>query len=526
MKYLYIGLILLNLSILKCQTWQWAFSTKGLGTVQTVIGADSNIYVAGSFKGDSCLINGNYIFGQQNLNLLLAKLSPLGNIIWTRVCSSTLIKNVGILEYNNEIIFAANFSGNMTGFITDSSSSQKYFLAKVNSTGNLVYYKKEGNANLISIDLTNNGSILANGTYNNSTLISGVTLTGLPNVSSGFFLRYNNSGSLSLIKNLVWKNNGYLNGMHSDPSGNIYMSAAFEQDSLKISNDTVVDFTSDNYQYARELFRFDSNGKLKQLDITSVYFTNMIDYRAHGNADYTIRLISTSCNHCVSGLIIKRVDGGNQTWWHLHGLGSPSGGPNGPQPPYMYPGALTSDYDNIYFAGTYQATQLMGDDTLKNSGMVVAKMDHAGTYEKILSAQYGLTPTNLSNVKNKTVILSGLNSYGGFIGTHQLDSLGTKGGFIAKLSEVSPVLVKENLGFRNTLKVYPNPSNDCFVIETEGSDNILSFKVYNILGEVIISKNINASAKFQVNLNNHPKGLYLLEVIRGKDKLYKNIVLN
>lgn len=528
LKFICSFLLLLNVGILKCQTWQWAFSTKELTNTQTVIDSSNNVYVAGYFQGDSCLFNGANISGQQNFNLLLAKLSPGGTTLWTKVCSSSSsIKNVGILEYNGEVILGVNFSGNMSGFINDSSTTQKYFIGKVNASGNLTYYKKEGNANLISMDITLNGSILANGIYNQSTTISGVTLTGNPNINSGFFLRYNKNGTLSLIKNLVWKNSGYLNGIHSDSFNNIYMSGAFEQDSLKIGNDTAVDFTTANFNYARELFRFDSFGQLKKVDITSVYFTNMVDYRAFGNGGYTVRFISTGCNHCVGGLIISRADNqNNDTWSYLYGKGYSSGAPNQPPAQFMYPGAINGDSSNIYFAGIYSAKQTIGSDTIYNAGMVLAKMNHAGVYEKVVSAEHALSPSNLSNIKNNSVIVSGINGSGGFLGAHQLDSLGQKGGFIAKWGEPVPVLVKEHLKPLASFEVYPNPSSGMFVIEPNGIGTILSYKVFNGMGKVVSTKAITTSQKIELQLNDQPKGIYLLEIDNGREKFHKKLILD
>lgn len=526
LKFICALFIFLNFGVLKCQTWQWAFSTNELTNTQTVIDSSNNVYVAGYFHGDSCLFNGTYIIGEQNCNFLLAKLSPVGTTLWTKVCSSSSINNAGILEYKGEVILGVNFSGNMSGFINDSSSTQKYFIAKVNATGNLTYYKKEGAATLISMDLTPNGSILANGVYNQSTTISGVTLTGNANINSGFFLRYNNNGSLSLIKNLVWKDYQHSLGIiHADSVGNIYLSVAFSEDSLIIDNDTIVYFNSTTYQYARELLRFDYFGKLKKLDITSIYFSYMVEYRAFGNADYTVRLVSTACNRCSSGLSISRVNSQNiSTWSYSYGRGFNSGAPNEPPPPFMYPRAISGDNNKIYFTAVYSAKQAIGGDTIYNSGMVLAKMDHAGVYEKVVSAEYAMSPTNLSNVKNNAIIISGDNGSGGFLGVHQLNSLGQKGGFIAKWSEPVPVLVKENLKQSPLFSIYPNPSKDIFTLKIPGQKSC-SVKVLNLLGQSIRCLQSDLSNDLSVDLTGKPKGIYFVHVNIGNTSEVKKIIL-
>ncbi|MBI2722426.1 MAG: T9SS type A sorting domain-containing protein [Bacteroidetes bacterium] len=54
--------------------------------------------------------------------------------------------------------------------------------------------------------------------------------------------------------------------------------------------------------------------------------------------------------------------------------------------------------------------------------------------------------------------------------------------------------------------------------------DILSYKVFNGLGKVVSSKAIHSSQNFQVQLNDQPKGIYLIEIDNGREKFHKKLI--
>ncbi len=59
------------------------------------------------------------------------------------------------------------------------------------------------------------------------------------------------------------------------------------------------------------------------------------------------------------------------------------------------------------------------------------------------------------------------------------------------------------------VNVYPNPAKDHIIIETDGSENTIA-TLYNMVGKQVATLPFNNRIK--VDLNNHPKGVYLLEI--------------
>jgi len=66
----------------------------------------------------------------------------------------------------------------------------------------------------------------------------------------------------------------------------------------------------------------------------------------------------------------------------------------------------------------------------------------------------------------------------------------------------------------NQLKYYPNPVND--ILKVSYSENISELKLYNLVGQQILSKKVNAN-ETQIDMSNLPAGTYMLEVSSGSN---------
>jgi len=67
------------------------------------------------------------------------------------------------------------------------------------------------------------------------------------------------------------------------------------------------------------------------------------------------------------------------------------------------------------------------------------------------------------------------------------------------------------------ISLYPNPNSGRFVLNTNGSDQILSVNVLSLNGRLISSKDNIYNNEVSVNLENYSKGVYLVEVILVQD---------
>ncbi len=72
--------------------------------------------------------------------------------------------------------------------------------------------------------------------------------------------------------------------------------------------------------------------------------------------------------------------------------------------------------------------------------------------------------------------------------------------------------------------IYPNPNNGTFILSVE-SENIKSVYVYDLLGKVVYQKNNSNAERFDIDITDQAKGIYVVKVIDGeKVELFK--VLN
>jgi len=74
------------------------------------------------------------------------------------------------------------------------------------------------------------------------------------------------------------------------------------------------------------------------------------------------------------------------------------------------------------------------------------------------------------------------------------------------------VLIKSN-----ALRIYPNPTENSFIVETELLSKQIA--VYNSTGiEIITNSNIE-SLQTKIDLSSHPKGIYLIKIIGSDDTI-------
>jgi len=66
----------------------------------------------------------------------------------------------------------------------------------------------------------------------------------------------------------------------------------------------------------------------------------------------------------------------------------------------------------------------------------------------------------------------------------------------------------------NQLKYYPNPVND--VLKVSYSENISELKLYNLVGQQVLTQKVNAN-ETQIDMSNLPSGTYMLEVSSGSN---------
>lgn len=84
---------------------------------------------------------------------------------------------------------------------------------------------------------------------------------------------------------------------------------------------------------------------------------------------------------------------------------------------------------------------------------------------------------------------------------------------ITKTIVIDSVLNANDFGLKNNIKIYPNPSTDAFTITLNKNYNKVSVALFDVLGTVIMKKDIENAASLNLDITNLNTGTYLLKVI-------------
>ena len=77
------------------------------------------------------------------------------------------------------------------------------------------------------------------------------------------------------------------------------------------------------------------------------------------------------------------------------------------------------------------------------------------------------------------------------------------------------------------LSVYPNPTHGTFFVQIADLDTQANYqvKVVDLIGKVLIEREISANERAQFDLSTAPKGIYFVQIIQGKEKIIKRVVV-
>lgn len=186
------------------------------------------------------------------------------------------------------------------------------------------------------------------------------------------------------------------------------------------------------------------------------------------------------------------------------------------------PGALTGTAQTLSPGGTTSYTVIGSNGTCTNASIGTVSV---GTTPIILVSQ---SSTTMCVGENATITIGGANNYttnpGAQTGTFVVVSptlnttytiTGNAGSACNGTNTASFVVDLcthlADIEAENGLKLYPNPTQNVFTVKFNGSytGNV---NVFNSLGQVIIKKEVNALDTVNINLNEYPKGIYIVKI--------------
>lgn len=104
------------------------------------------------------------------------------------------------------------------------------------------------------------------------------------------------------------------------------------------------------------------------------------------------------------------------------------------------------------------------------------------------------------------------------------DAAATEEGVVIDDLVISGVLSTEKNTLLGGIAIYPNPSESVFNINRNNSDK-LSIRIFDITGKLVFSKKNISKTNYSLDLSNHAKGIYLLNMISNGKIATKKLVL-
>jgi hypothetical protein len=189
------------------------------------------IYVAGSFI-NQCTIDGQTVSSAGSDDIFLAKLDPLGNVVWlVRAGGSQSDEATSICYYNNTIFMTGSFTSLATfGTINLSSSGvndRDIFIAAFNiNFGNCIWAVKAGGSGedrgkCIRVD--NAGNLILCGMFNNTAFFGSNSVTS-QQAGDAFIAKYSTSGQNQWVRSGGSGGNDVAESVGVDQNNNYYIT--------------------------------------------------------------------------------------------------------------------------------------------------------------------------------------------------------------------------------------------------------------------------------------------------------------
>jgi hypothetical protein len=146
--------------------------------------------------------------------------------------------------------------------------------------------------------------------------------------------------------------------------------------------------------------------------------------------------------------------------------------------------------------------------TTFNGGVVAGGyFDSIPSWNGSVWSQLGnVTLTTMTAEVNAFTVLSGNLYAGGFF-----DHVG--GIAASNVAEFTKPTAVNEVNNNENIRVYPNPSNGVFTIESLAGSRQSSVEIYNVLGEKVLEQLSILNSQFSINLSNQPAGIYVYRIL-------------
>ncbi len=544
--------------------WQWA---KGAGSAGFDYGRNiaidtlGNVYTTGYYEGTVDFDPGAAIFNLTAVggsDLFLLKLDPAGNFIWA--------KSIGGLanEFDSKIAFddmanvyltgsyfaTVDFNPGAPTFNLTPAGDYDGFILKLDSSGNFIWAMSIGGIDTdqsYAITIDENNNIFTCGYFSATVDFDpGVGVFNLTAIGTGdaYISKLDPAGSFIWAKAMGGvAGSAYATALTTDDSGNTYYLASFEgtidgDPGVSSFNLTATVGATDlfiskldsagNFVWAKGLIGYAAiDGTSIALDAAqNIYFSGYFLGTFDLNPG-TATVIVNSFDGEEDVFVSKLDNSGNYLWGKTFGgMGTD-----------LSRGLALDNAANVYITGTFRSTfdfdpgaGIFNMTPPGTFGIYISKLDSAGNFIYAIAA--GGTGSDAGGSiaidnTNDVYITGRFSSAVISFGTTVLTNASTAGNadmFIAKLDNTLTGI--ESVAQTNGVSIYPNPSNDYFIINLNYIPEKANVTISDVTGKIFYNTTFSGTQTTLISTKNFMSGMYFCVIsIDGKSitkKLIKN----
>jgi hypothetical protein len=530
--------------------------------------AGGNIYTTGRFSGtvdfDPTAGVSNLTSTTANYDVYISKFDAYGNFIWVKQLAAQIgsssawnkaddmvIDNQGNLYLSGTFAQTVDFDPGAGVFNLTSGPSAESFVLKLNTCGEFIWAKQHGGAGAgtttdIAIDNANNLYIA--GPFANTINIGPFVLTGAGNWE-GYVARMNTAGTFLWAKRIGSSGVDYFTDVKTNSAGSVVLVGLFSSTVDFDPNVGVVNLTSagsydafvltldpsGNFIWAKRTGNSGDDAARELVINTTDDIITMGDYS--GTVDFDpnagVQNITSAGGKDVSILKLNSV--GNYMWAGSMG----NAGDN-------YGRAMSIDAaNNVYISGDYASGTLDVDPTAGTfplggtAGSYISKINSSNAFvwgKKIDGAYINAMCNNATNDLFTAGAFTGTSDFDINAGVINLSSNGNTDAFIAKYcssnllrvakAEEENTIATSTEAFTSDVLIYPNPSAGQVFVSVPENWASSKITVYNSVGQIVMSEDLNSGNNVELSLENLKDGLYFINVSNSEHTITQKLVKN
>lgn len=448
------------------------------------------------------------------------------------------------VDESGNIYVAGHFYGSTVTFGTITLSNQGLFIVKYDSNGNVLWAKDAlGNAEVYSIKSDFFGNIFAVGGFRGGSLILGTTTLMNANNSSFaddiFIAKYDSTGNVIWAKSAGGTHHDVVQSVSIDLSGNLYLAGVYGSTTISFDTITLTNSSSPAPEYDMFLAKYNSAGnaiwvktaigtRSDGAQTVTVDINNNIvvagNFTSPSITFDNVTLTKDTTLFYSGAIFIVKYNASGNVIWASNSLGKGSDGVS----------SITTDsVANIYIAGgSSQDTITLSQTVIAYGGLYIAKYDINGT--PIWAQGMGKGPDVINSLtldaSNHIYIAGGFwNDSLTFGSTILLNPNGFVGGpervFIAKSHDFITTNLHEIKNYQPIITISPNPFSTQTSIFFNESQKNTSIKIIDMLGKEI--KTLSVTGKqIEIEKGEMRPGIYFLQIFSDQNNgVNKKIII-